>query len=138
MKKSYIIISFFALLIIIFASCKKLMPPAPEDAEILAGTIPGLTPQQELEHLKGDQNLGRIFSKEDGLGPVFVQNSCASCHIGNGKGHPTTELTRFANVNGSVVDYLLTKGGPQLQHRAIAGYTPEILPVEANVFSKRI
>ena len=114
------------------------MPPAPADEEILAGTIPGLTPQQELEHLTGDANFGQIFSKEDGLGPIFVQNSCANCHIGNGKGHPTTELTRFANVNGTVVDYLLTKGGPQLQQRAILGYTPEALPAEANVFSKRI
>lgn len=138
MRKSYITISSFALLILIAVSCKKLMPPAPADEEILAGTIPGLTPQQELEHLTGDANFGQIFSKEDGLGPIFVQNSCANCHIGNGKGHPTTELTRFANVNGSVVDYMLNKGGPQLQQRAILGYTPETLPAEANVFSKRI
>ena len=114
------------------------MPAEPKEEEVLAGTIPGLNPSQEKEHLIGDENFGRVFSKEDGLGPIFVQTSCANCHIGNGKGHPSTELTRFANVNGNVVDYLLNKGGPQLQHRSIPGYSPENFPSEANVFSKRI
>jgi len=129
-----IIIGSLALI----TSCQKLMPPAPKDKDVLAGTIPGLTPEQEKEHLVGDANFGKIFTKEEGLGPIFVQTSCANCHIGNGKGHPSTGLTRFANVNGSVIDYLLNKGGPQLQQHAILGYLPETLPTEANVFSKRI
>ncbi len=114
------------------------MPAAPKDDEVLAGTIPGLSGQQEKEHLIGDANFARIFSREDGLGPIFIQTSCSNCHAGNGKGHPSTELTRFANVNGTGTDYLLSKGGPQLQQRAIMGYSSEILPPEANVFSKRI
>jgi len=138
MKKAQVIIYIFCLFVIIVASCKKLMPSAPKDEEVLAGSIPDLTPQQEAEHLIGDQAFARIFSKEDGLGPVFVQSSCSNCHVGNGKGHPSTELTRFANVNGSVTDYLLNKGGPQLQQHAVIGYSPETLPSEANVFSKRI
>jgi len=138
MKKVYIVFSAFALLLISLASCEKLLPPSPKDDEVLAGTIPGLTPQQEREHLIGDAAFGRIFSREDGLGPVFVQASCSNCHTGNGKGHPTTELTRFANVNGSVIDYLLSKGGPQLQQHSVMGYAPEGIPAEANVFSKRI
>src|SRR6202008_3008948 len=138
MKKIYITITLLVLLMTIIASCEKLLPPALKDEEVLAGTIPVLTPQQEKEHLIGDAAFGRIFSKEDGLGPVFVQTSCSNCHVGNGKGHPSTELTRFANVNGSSVNYLYDKGGPQLQQRAVPGYTPEVLPGEANVFSKRI
>ena len=138
MKKTRITTTIFTLLIAIIASCSKMMPPAPKDEDVLAGTIPGLTPEQEREHLIGDAAFCQIFSKEDGLGPIFIQNSCSNCHIGNGKGHLSTSLTRFANVNGSLVDYLLNKGGPQLQQRAIIGYTPETLPAEANVFSKRI
>jgi CxxC motif-containing protein (DUF1111 family) len=136
MKKIVYFISLSFIIAVI--SCKKLLPAAPKDEEVLAGTIPGLTPEQEKEHLIGDANFARIFSKDEGLGPIFVQTSCANCHAGNGKGHPTTELTRFANVNGNVVDYLLNKGGPQLQQRAVAGSSPEIIPSEANVFSKRI
>ncbi|MBA3680199.1 MAG: thiol oxidoreductase [Bacteroidetes bacterium] len=133
-------ISFGILLglIICISACKKLLPSAPKDEAVLAGTIPGLSPEQEKEHLIGDANFARIFTKEDGLGPIFIQNSCSGCHVANGKGHPSTELTRYANVNGSVIDYLLNKGGPQLQHRAVPGYLPENLPNEANVFSKRL
>ena len=138
MGKTYKTIAILTILSVIMGACEKMLPPAPEDDEILAGTIPGLTPEQKKEHLIGDAAFGMIFGKEDGLGPVFVQTSCSNCHVGNGKGHISTELTRFANVNGSVVDYLLNKGGPQLQQRSIIGYAPEAIPVEANVFSKRI
>lgn len=119
-------------------SCEKMLPPEPKGEDVLAGTIPGLTPQQEREHLIGDEAFGKIFSTADGLGPVFIQTSCANCHVGNGKGHPSTALTRFAKVEGSVVDYLFNKGGTQLQPFSISGYPAETLPAEANVFSKRI
>jgi len=138
MKKIGTVLAALFLLVITMVSCEKMLPQPPKDEEVLAGTIPGLTAQQEKEHLAGDANFGRIFSKEEGLGPVFVQTSCANCHTGNGKGHPSTQLTRFANVTGSVTDYLVNKGGPQLQQHAIMGYTAEGLPAEANVFSKRI
>ncbi len=124
--------------LILVTACRKLLPSAPKDEDVLAGTIPGLTPQQELEHLNGDASFGKIFTPDQGLGPVFVQTSCANCHIGNGKGHPTTVLTRYAKVENSILDYLYDKGGPQLQQRAISGYSSEIIPSEANVFSKRI
>ena len=120
------------------ASCEKLLPPAPKEEDVLAGTIAGLTQQQEKEHLIGDAAFGKIFTAENGLGPVFVQTSCSNCHTGNGKGHPSNVLTRFANVNGSLVDYLLDKGGQQLQQHAIVGYSPEVLPSEANVFTTRM
>lgn len=137
MKKTAIIIIAICFTSFII-SCEKMLPPAPKDEEVLAGTIPGLTGEQEKEHLIGDAAFARVFGKEDGLGPVFIQTSCSNCHVGNGKGHLSTVLTRFANVNGSVTDYLLNKGGPQLQQHALAGYSPEILPSEANVFSQRL
>ncbi len=125
-------------LVALIISCQKLIPSAPKSEEVLNGTIPGLSGDQIKEHLTGDAAFARVFSKEDGLGPIFVQNSCANCHVANGKGHLSTSLTRFANVNGSVTDYLINKGGPQLQQFAILGYMPEVIPNEANVFSRRI
>ena len=136
MKKSVVLTGL--CLFVVIVSCKKLMPSAPKEEEILAGSIPGLSAEQEREHAEGDKNFGRVFSKDDGLGPIFVQTSCANCHVGNGKGHLSTELTRFANVNGSIVDYLINKGGPQLQQHSVIGYSPEQIPEEANVFTKRI
>jgi CxxC motif-containing protein (DUF1111 family) len=129
---------FLAVLLIGTISCENLMPPEPKSEDILAGTIPGLTPQQEKDHLIGDEAFGKIFTPSEGLGPIFVQTTCSNCHVGNGKGHPSTTLTRFAHVSGGSVDYLVNFGGPQLQQNAISGYPAEALPFQANVFSKRI
>lgn len=137
MKKNYFYLSIPCLFLIVF-SCRKLLPPEPKGEEILAGTIPGLTAEQEREHLIGDAAFARIFSKEDGLGPIFVQTSCSNCHAGNGKGHPSTALKRFALINGTSVDYLTNKGGPQLQPFSIQGYSPETIPSEANAISTRV
>lgn len=136
-KKMFVILAVF-LITGILVSCEKMLPPAPQEEKTLAGTIPGLSSHQENQHLIGDEAFAKIFGKADGLGPLFVQESCSNCHVGNGKGHPSTILTRFAKVDGSTVDYLLTKGGPQLQEHSIDGYFGESIPVEANVFSKRL
>src|SRR4051812_8553167 len=112
MKKKPAIV-FTITFIGIVVSCQKMLPPAPRKEELLAGTIPGLTSDQEHQHLTGDNNFARIFSKADGLGPVYLQTSCSNCHVTNGKGPPSTVLTRFAKVNGMLIDYLLDKGGPQ-------------------------
>ncbi len=138
MKKTFIILIIICSLVAGMASCEKMLPPAPKEEEVLAGTIPGLSPTQEQEHLIGDAGFAKIFTNADGLGPIFVQNSCSGCHTGNGKGHPSNVLTRYAHVNGSTVDYLYDKGGPQLQQLAINGYQPEALPSEANVFTQRM
>ncbi|HYV94184.1 MAG TPA: di-heme oxidoredictase family protein [Chitinophagales bacterium] len=119
-------------------SCQKMMPAGPLDENVLEGTIPGLTPEEENKHLIGDEAFGKIFSEEEGLGPIFVQTSCSNCHIGDGKGHPSNIVTRFANVTGAVTDYLIEKGGPQLQNHSVGTYPAETLPSEANVFSNRM
>ena len=138
MKTKYSIILAILFLVVALVSCEKLLPPPLKDEEVLAGTIPGLTLQQEREHQIGDAAFGKIFTAAEGLGPVFVQTSCSGCHAGNGKGHPSNVVTRFAAVNGSSVDYLLAKGGPQLQQHCIENYSAEDLPAEANVFTKRM
>lgn len=120
------------------SACKKMFPPAPADEEVLAGTIPNLTALQEHEHLVGDEAFGQVFSPEQGLGPIFVQTSCANCHVGNGKGHPSTMVNRFARSENGLVDYMLSHGGPQLQKSAIPGYLPESFPGTANVFTQRL
>ncbi len=136
--KKLAVVTAIALFTIVMNACEKILPSAPADEEILAGTVTGLTQQQENEHLTGDAAFGRIFTAEQGLGPIFVQASCANCHAGNGKGHPSTLLTRFGKAENSFIDYLHSKGGPQLQQHSIHGYPAETIPSEANAFSKRL
>lgn len=132
MKINYlllVIISFVAIV-----SCDKLEPIPPNEDEVLDGQIEGLTPAQQGQFLRGDEAFSEVFTSSKGLGPLFVANSCVSCHAGDGKGTPFTTLTRFGQFDNTGNQFL-NFGGPQLQHRALPGYQPETIPNGAT-FSK--
>ncbi len=117
--------------VIAATACDVLAPDAPPDGEVLAGTIEGMPPGQVRQHLSGDEEFARVFAVADGLGPIFVAASCEQCHVGDAKGHPVFNLTRFGRYQDSRWDALPSRGGPQLQHRSIPGYPPESVPAEA-------
>jgi len=104
------------------------MPSAPSVEDELAGTIPGLSGAQTAMHLAGDEEFARVFAAADGLGPVFVATSCEACHVGDGKGHPLFNITRFGRVVGPNFDPMRAAGGPQMQDRAVLRYIAETLP----------
>ncbi len=109
-------------------ACEKLSPPAPADEDVLDGPVEGLTGIQHQLFVEGDIAFNdEIFHAGNGLGPYFVATSCGSCHAGDGKGHPFSTLTRFGQ-NDTTGNKYLHLGGPQLQHRALPGFTPETLP----------
>lgn len=115
-------------LLLSLLACKKAFPPETAEDEILDGPIDGLTAQEKQQFLRGDAAFNEdIFTAKNGLGPLFVANSCGSCHAGDGKGHPFTTLTRFGQTDSTGNQYLHA-GAPQLQNRAIPGYVPETLP----------
>lgn len=135
MKKLYLIPAALVICIAIIQACTKLQPVAPEDDEILDGPVAGLSYDQNRQFLAGDVAFNdEIFTTQTGLGSIFVATSCGSCHAGDGKGHPFTTLTRFGQSD-STGNRFLHLGGPQLQNRALPGYTPEQIPLSAT-FSK--
>jgi len=73
---------------------------------------------------RGDEQFARIFTVSQGLGPLFNQPSCETCHPGDGRGTPEFALTRIS-INGDLIPQL---GGPQLQDKGIAGVPPETIP----------
>lgn len=109
------------------AGC-DLYPDPPAGNEVLDAPLENLTPEQLNLHLKGDEEFGRRFTPSEGLGPVFVANSCDACHPGEGKGHPVFNLTRFGKMIDGEFDPMHEQGGPQLQHRAVPGFAPEVIP----------
>lgn len=116
-------------------SCERISPKAPEEDQILDGPVDGLTSDQKIRFLAGDVAFNReIFTSETGLGSVFVATSCGGCHAGDGKGTPFTTLTRFGQTD-ETGNKFLHLGGPQLQNRALPGFTPETIPAGAT-FSK--
>ncbi|MBK8292293.1 MAG: c-type cytochrome [Flammeovirgaceae bacterium] len=119
----------FSLLIL--SACEAFEPEAPADFDILDGPVAGLNEAENLQFLKGDVAFNtEIFTLQNGLGPLFVATSCGSCHPGDGKGHPFTTLTRFGQTDENGNQYL-NVGGPQLQHQAVPGFTPEAIPQNA-------
>lgn len=119
-----------ALTLLIMVGC-DLYPDAPADNEILDAPMDDLTPEQLSLHLKGDEEFGRRFTSEDGVGPIFVANSCDACHPGEGKGHLVFNLSRFGRMENGEFNPLREQGGPQLQNRSIPGFSPEQIPGNA-------
>ena len=126
-------IRYFVLFLVlqVFSSCQEFHPSPPLEHEILDGPLEGLTPAENLQFQKGDIAFNdEIFTSANGLGPLFVSTSCGSCHAGDGKGHPFTSLTRFGQPDENGNQYM-EAGGPQLQHRALPGFSPEQIPPNA-------
>lgn len=111
--------------------------PAPGDP------LPGLTPEQLRRFQKGSQSFRRIFKKEEGLGPIFNQNSCFICHgkpaAGGAQIGLTQNVTRFGKgIKGVTFDPLEHLGGSlrQAQSNGLGG-CPEQIPSEANITTIR-
>lgn len=95
----------------------------------------GLTRHLEADAAFGQQFVSAPAERFGGVGPVFNQNSCESCHVRNGRGivpqyehDPNTSLLLRISMPGAG-DYgriVPVPGfGGQLQHKAIFGTQPE-------------
>jgi CxxC motif-containing protein (DUF1111 family) len=131
MRKKLFVVACFVTTAVLYLSCSKVLPDVPKDDEVLDGPVDGLTTEQKLKFLQGDVAFNdEVFTKETGLGPIFVAASCGSCHAGDGKGHPFSTLTRFGQSD-TTGNQFMHAGGPQLQHRAVPGFQPEAIPAGA-------
>jgi len=74
---------------------------------------------------RGEQTFLKIFTQEEGLGPVFNNTGCVSCHPSNGRGTPDLILIRFSIGD----DLMLDMGGPQFQDKVIPDVPYEMLPI---------
>ena len=131
MKKVYVVLFTITAGIALVQGCSKMEPSVPAADQALDGPLDGLTYAQAAQHGRGDVAFtDQVFTSSSGLGSIFVATSCGSCHAGDGKGHPFTTLTRFGQTD-STGNHFLDQGGPQLQDRALPGYTPEQIPAGA-------
>ncbi len=118
--------------------CDKLLTETPPEDQSFDGPIDGLTNEQRAIFVRGDEAFGEVFTFRTGLGPLFNQASCERCHVGDGRGHPTTNLKRFGfNRGDGTFDVMVEYGGPQLQERSMPGYPAEEIPAGANAISVR-
>lgn len=112
------------------------MPKSPSGNDVMDAPLAGLSPDQNKLFLEGADEFDEVYTRESGLGPIYVSSSCGSCHAGDNRGNLFTTLTRFgqSDTNGNT---FMQMGGPQIQHNFITGYTGEQLPANAT-FSKLV
>ena len=55
-------------------------------ADAFSFAAPGLAGARLAQHDEGDDAFETVFGQ--GLGPVFDNTSCESCHVGDGRGRP--------------------------------------------------
>lgn len=110
--------------------CSDLITRAPDDADLFDAPLEGLSREELAAFVRGDEEFGRRFTPSSGLGPIFNDVSCASCHSGDGRGRPENALQRIGSPSD---DMLRSVGGPQIQTKAIPGAFAEQLPPGANV-----
>ena len=94
--KHLLVVAVLVFCTVVYLSCSKTLPALPDNDQTLDGPLEGLSSEQKRMFLLGDAAFNdEVFTKETGLGPLFVATSCGTCHAGDGKGHPFSTLTRF-------------------------------------------
>ena len=126
-------IAFCTTTILLLTGCDKMLTEKPAEGTRFDQPLPGLSNGELGEFQRGDTQFQRGFTVADGLGPVFNNRSCASCHSGDGRGSVENILVRFSRAG----DLIPGEGGPQIQDRAIPGAEPERLPSGVEV-SRRL
>ena len=106
-------------------ACGQLATESPLAGDLFDAPLDGLTPSEATAFVRGDAEFARRFAPATGLGPIFNNVSCASCHSGDGRGFLENSLHRIGSPDD---DFLRALGGPQIQDKSIAGAEFERVP----------
>lgn len=111
-------------------------PPAAQRP--MGAPIDGLTPGQLARFQTGRMDYQHTFLPAEGLGPIFNQNSCASCHNNPVGGTGSITVTRAGVAEKFGFDGLESLGGSLFQQEAIDDDCREDVPAHANVVALRV
>ncbi|OLC06086.1 MAG: hypothetical protein AUH42_06365 [Gemmatimonadetes bacterium 13_1_40CM_70_11] len=126
------------------------VPPfLPPDSKVAAPTfgapLATLSAAELALFNAGKLEFAAVEAVDDGLGPVFNEASCATCHNGPVGGTTGRKETRFGRVVNGAFDPLAELGGSLLQDHAIGTdnpdhfpFVPEVVPSQADVTALRI
>lgn len=125
--------SLFCFTLFSFSALGVDIQPRPGDP------IPSLSDELMKRFELGKIAYEKDFAAEDGLGPIFNQTSCASCHNSpvGGPGNQTVTVFGMLDKKGGF-NPLANLGGSLLQAQALNDACLEIVPPEANITSLRV
>ena len=89
----------------------------------------GLTAVQLDRFEKGKTAFSATFQDTMGLGPIFNQDGCASCHSNPVGGSGTITVVRFGFLDGTDFDPLAELGGSLWNRESISPECAEVIPV---------
>jgi CxxC motif-containing protein (DUF1111 family) len=133
------------------ASCGGL--EGPETTESVSSALTGdsyssgLTAAQQTEFSNGQSAFAEIETVADGLGPVFNEKECGTCHDETALGGAGVQIeTRAGQLSNGVFNPLTAYGGTLFQHFGIGGAVPnaactnkgQVVPSIANVVTGRV
>lgn len=91
----------------------------------------GLTPAERRRHGEADllfdrTHIPRGGDRGDGLGPLFIADSCIACHVRNGRGRASSDESLVRVALRQAGGHAPLPGlGHQLQDKAVLGAAPE-------------
>lgn len=103
-----------------------------------------LTTNQMTQFQAGSNAFKRVFTPQEGLGPLFNQNSCAQCHedpvVGGAGDEIEIHATKFSPPDNC--DSLFKEGGPVFETQATPllqahGITNDPVPPDATAIGRR-
>jgi CxxC motif-containing protein (DUF1111 family) len=108
------------------------------------GLLAGVTADEKAAWIAGLQQFQVVDGPADGLGPIFNNQSCVSCHsqpvaagaITPGGASAVLE-TRFGKLTNSQFDPLTSEGGTLLHQMALVPFAQDNIPADANVVASR-
>ena len=106
-------------------ACSDVLTEEPSPADVFDSPLEGLTDAELAAFARGDAEFSRRFAPNTGLGPIFNNTSCFSCHSGDGRGRLENSLQRIGSAADGFLGHL---GGPQIQDKSIAGAEFETVP----------
>ena len=118
--------SFWMFLIVLLnvAGCDNLLTKPPPEGDDFETPFDELSFDLNRTFALGDEAFEKVFTVEEGLGPIFNNTGCESCHPADGRGTPNQAFFRFSIGNDLAIDI----GGAQHQDRSIPGVPLEVLP----------
>lgn len=119
MKPSVVGAVYGALLTAAFLGCGPSAPPSSSRIR-LGDPLPGLGGEALDRFYSGKALFNRVFTEEDGLGPLFNENQCSACHTTPATGGTGEQFvvraSRFTLQDGC--DTLAEVGGENVRVRA--------------------
>lgn len=112
--------------------------PVIELQPVAGEPVNGASPAELAAFEAGRNDFIFTFTPPAGLGPIFNQNSCGSCHNNPVGGSGSIFVTRFGLTDKGGFNPLDEFGGSLLQANAIDDACLEVIPAFANVTSPRI